>query len=144
MLPIQSMGSLDMFEMILTSGSIAGDAEGIASVKEMLLGSDGNQAAIPDYWLSGKLATSIVVADHGSPSPRGQKAPRDINGFRPIFHATFWPAINVIKVRFIGEVANSEYFQDQRYALTLQIRGKEVYKQKPIMHSAGSRWTIKQ
>ena len=40
---------------------------------------------------------------------------------RPIFHVTFWPGINKIHVRFIGEVANTEALQDQVYALVLKL-----------------------
>ena len=39
--------------------------------------------------------------------------------FRPIFHATFWPGINKVRVRFVGEVADSEKLQDQIYSLAL-------------------------
>lgn len=69
--------------------------------------------------------------------------------FRPVVQATFWPTINKVHVRFVGEVADSEKWGDLVYGLVLKTgdaspatvyssatdRGEQVY------HRAGSRWT---
>lgn len=64
--------------------------------------------------------------------------------FRPIFHATFWPGINKVRVRFIGEVADSEKLQDQIYSLALQLGytgPATVYTNPQLIHRAATRWT---
>ncbi|MGB9608825.1 MAG: hypothetical protein ACPL3E_00435, partial [Minisyncoccia bacterium] len=64
--------------------------------------------------------------------------------FRPIFHATFWPGINKVKVRYIGEIANTKSFQDQIYSLALKLgfsNQQIVYSKPTFTHYAGSRWT---
>jgi hypothetical protein len=64
--------------------------------------------------------------------------------FRPIIHATFWPAIHKVKVRFIGEIADTEKIQDLIYDLALSVGASpsnQVYTQRNVIHFAGSRWT---
>lgn len=64
--------------------------------------------------------------------------------FRPIFHATFWPGINKVRVRYIGEISNTKAFQDQIYSLALKIglsNPQVVYSKPTFTHYAGSRWT---
>ncbi len=64
--------------------------------------------------------------------------------FRPIFHATFWPGINKVRVRFIGEVADTEKLQDQIYSLALQLGytgPTTVYTNSQVIHRAATRWT---
>ena len=95
------------------------------------------------YWLQGPVATSIVLADHGANRvfDVGFDSHRS---FRPIFHATFWPGINKVRVRFIGEIADTEAFQDQVYSLALRIglaNPTQVYSKAQFTHTAGSRWT---
>ncbi len=73
----------------------------------------------------------------------------DYRSFRPIVHATFWPVINKVRVRFIGEIADSERFADQIYHLVLKtgstspaVRYNTVTDRgDSIFHRAGSRWT---
>ena len=64
--------------------------------------------------------------------------------FRPVFVATFWPALNKVQVRVIGENANTESLQDLRYALDL-FKGaaapQKFYTKPTFTHTAGSRWT---
>lgn len=94
------------------------------------------------YWLQGPVATSIILADHSA--SRAYDIGFDANkSFRPIFHATFWPTINKVRVRFIGEIANSQYLQDQVYSLVLKtgITPSQVYSKSSFTHYGASRWT---
>jgi hypothetical protein len=64
--------------------------------------------------------------------------------FRPIFHATFWPGINKVRVRFVGEVADTEKLQDQIYSLALKLGysgPSTVYTNPQVIHRAATRWT---
>lgn len=64
--------------------------------------------------------------------------------FRPIFHATFFPEINKVRVRFIGEISNTETLQDLEYDLKLFLGSSspiQVYSQAAINHIAAVRWT---
>lgn len=96
-----------------------------------------------DYWLQGSVATSIILADHSA--SRVYDVGFDGNrAFRPIFHATFWPTIKKVRVRFIGEGANTEALEDQTYALTLSTGSESpqtVYAKSSFTHTAATRWT---
>ncbi len=64
--------------------------------------------------------------------------------FRPIIHATFWPGANKIRVRFIGEVADTQKLQDQIYSLALSLGYASpaiVYTNPQVAHRAATRWT---
>jgi len=69
--------------------------------------------------------------------------------FRPIVHATFWPAIQKVRVRFIGEAADSEKWGDLVYHLVLKTGvaspatryASSAERGEQIFHRAGSRWT---
>ena len=51
--------------------------------------------------------TSVILSDHSS--ARSFDIGFDGNrSFRPIFHATFWLGINKVKIRYIGEISNTE------------------------------------
>ena len=108
-----------------------------ASARAML------EAGAYTTWFQGSVATSIILADHS------EKRAFDIGfdehrSFRPIFHATFWPTIKKVRVRFIGELANTEVFQDQTYSLELALGRKSpasVYSKPTFIQWAGSRWT---
>lgn len=63
------------------------------------------------YWTSGPIATTIILADH-SANRAYDLGSDSYRPFRPIFHATFWPQIHKVKVRYIGEVANTEAYED--------------------------------
>jgi hypothetical protein len=108
-----------------------------ASARSML------NAGAFQYWNQGSVTTSVVIADHGA--ARAYDVGFDAKkSFRPVFHATFWPAINKVRVRFVGEIANTEALQDQTYALTLKLRSKPsqvVYTKPSFTHTAASRWT---
>jgi hypothetical protein len=108
-----------------------------ASARTML--TDGNFT----YWMQGTQATSVVLADHSA------AAAYDIGfdaykPFRPIFHATFFPLTHQVRVRFIGEVANTEALEDVTYTLALKLGASSpstVYTKGSRTHWAGSRWT---
>lgn len=95
------------------------------------------------YWMQGSIATSVVIADHSVNRVYdiGFDAYRS---FRPIFHATFFPGINKVRVRFIGEIANTEAIQDITYALNLKTGNsapESVYTKSSFTHYGASRWT---
>lgn len=96
-----------------------------------------------EYWLQGSVLTSVLIADHSA--ARSADIGFDANkSFRPIFHATFWPGINKVKVRYIGENANTEAIQDQLYSLILKLGNaapQTVYTKSSVTHIAASRWT---
>jgi hypothetical protein len=73
-----------------------------------------------------------------------EAAGEQYRSFRPIFHATFWPGIQKVRVRFIGEIADTEKLQDQIYALTLALglgHRSTVYSNPRVIHRASTRWT---
>ncbi len=95
------------------------------------------------YWTSGAICTTVIIADHSinrlyDIGFDGHKS------FRPIFQASFWPTINKVKVRFIGEVCNSQRLQDMYYSLVLKTSATpaaQVYSKSIFFHWANSRWT---
>jgi hypothetical protein len=116
----------------LTNGTTA-----TASARTML------EAGKFEYWHKGAVTTSIILADHSL--ERAFDIGFDTHrSFRPLYHATFWPGINKVRVRFIGEVANTVALQDLSYALTLKLGWllpQTVYTKPAISHHAASRWT---
>ncbi len=108
-----------------------------ASAREML------QAGEFQYWTSGPIATTILLADH-SPRRRFDLGFDAHRSYRPIFHVTFWPQIERVRVRFIGEVAHAEALQDLVYSLALklgQASPETVYRRENLRQHAASRWT---
>lgn len=95
------------------------------------------------YWMQGGVATSIIIADHSA--TRIYDVGFDAHkSFRPIFHATFFPVVNKVRVRFIGEIANTEAIQDMVYSLVLKTGNASpsiVYSKSTFTHYGGSRWT---
>ncbi len=95
------------------------------------------------YWTSGPVATTIILADHSA--ARAYDMGFDaLNSIRPIFEATFWPTINKVRVRFIGDNCNSETLEDVQYDLTLKTGNspqQTVYTFSSFVHSAAIRWT---
>ena len=95
------------------------------------------------YWLQGSVATSVVIADHSAAKTYdiGFDAHKS---FRPIYHATFFPGINKVRVRFIGEVANTEAMEDVIYSLVLRTGNAisvPVYSKPTFTQYGASRWT---
>jgi hypothetical protein len=124
---------------------ISNGATPIASARRML--NDGAYT----LWTSGQIAQAIVLADHrNTASCGGHKCSSYDMGFdsyksvRPIFHATFWPGINKVHVRFIGEISNTETLQDLTYSLALKLGNstpRQVYSKAAFTHYAETRWT---
>ncbi len=119
-------------QMSLTNGTtLAADA------RTMLQNNDLS------YWLQGGVATSILLSDD-SLNRQYDMGFDSYRSFHPIFQATFYPLINKIKVRFIGEVANTEALEDVNYDLNLAVGNQipqSVYSKPGVTHYAGSRWT---
>jgi hypothetical protein len=94
-------------------------------------------------WTSGGIAQTVILADHSI--ARAYDIGFDANrSFRPIFHATFWPGINKVLVRYIGENANTETLQNQTYSLILKAGNSsptQVYNKASFTQSAATRWT---
>lgn len=116
----------------LTQGSTVA-----ASAREML---DADKF---EYWNKGAVSTSIILADHSL--ARAFDLGFDANrAVRPLFHATFWPDIRKVRIRFIGEVANTVALQDQNYALKLKLgrlAPQTVYSKATVTQHVASRWT---
>ena len=96
------------------------------------------------YWTRGPVATTILLADH-SDERRYDLGFDAYRPFRPIFHATFFPASGRVLVRFIGEIANTEALEDMGYSLTLRLgaaQPTEMYRKDAVVHHAASRWTV--
>jgi hypothetical protein len=115
----------------------AGGQTRTASARTML--TDGSFT----YWTRGPVATTILLADHGA--TRAYDIGFDaLNSIRPIFEATFWPGINKVRVRFIGENSNSEALEDVGYDLALTTGAgspQTVYSKAGYIHKAATRWT---
>ncbi|WP_457570433.1 hypothetical protein [Desulfovulcanus sp.] len=95
------------------------------------------------YWTKGPIATTVILADH-SVTRKFDLGFDSYRSFRPIFHATFWPALKKVRVRYIGEVANTEALQDMKYSLKLILgyNSPEAVYSKPLFtHYAATRWT---
>ena len=63
---------------------------------------------------------------------------------RPTFHATFWPALNKVFVRYMGEITDTEKLADQQYSLTLTLgyaSPTTVYTQSEVLQGPGNRWS---
>lgn len=127
----QMLDSAFAFDAITDLGSA-----GSASARTMLANGDYT------VWNSGPIATTIILADH-SVARKYDIGTDSQKSFRPIFHATFWPGINKVTVRYIGEISNTEHFEDQTYNLTLKIGQSafQVYQKNNLTHYGGSRWT---
>ncbi len=95
------------------------------------------------YWARGPIATTVIVADH-TPDRNFDIGFDEHRSFRPIFHLTFWPEIDKVQTRFIGEIANTEALQDERYQLKLLLGHSSpevVYSKSTFTHHARTRWT---
>ncbi len=127
-------------QMQLTSNS----ATQTASARAILTNWDGasnSQLGPVFYWAGGTVATTVVLCDQSGTYDMG------FNGktVRPMFIATFWPATQQVKIRFVGENASSTAWTDQTYALTLLLGNSSpavVYKNAKVVHAAGTRWTV--
>lgn len=108
-----------------------------ASARAML------QAGNFTYYLRGPVATSIILADH-SIARSADLGWDSLRPIRPMFEVTFWPTLNKVQVRFIGENTNTIALQDTTYDLRLytgQNNRTQVYSQNGIMHYVLTRWS---
>jgi hypothetical protein len=114
-----------------------GDMRRRVSAREMLA------AGQFTVWCKGPIATTVVLADH-SAARKYDMGFDELRSVRPIFHATFWPALRKVHVRAIGENANTETLEDVEYSLALRgglTKPQEVYRQDAVTHYAATRWT---
>jgi len=94
-------------------------------------------------WTSGSVAQTIILADH-SLSRAYDIGFDSYKAIRPIVHATFWPTIDKVFVRFISEIADTENLEDQTYSLALttgNANPQKVYTKGSFTQSANTRWT---
>jgi len=95
------------------------------------------------YWTQGNIATTILLVDHSAERAFDFGADQN-RSVRPAFYATFWPALNKVQVRYVGEITNSLVLQDQLYDVTLkggQLNPAVLYQQAALPHQAMTRWT---
>ncbi len=95
------------------------------------------------YWAQGPVATTIILADH-STARIYDMGFDDLRSIRPVFEATFWPGINKVRVRFIGEDSCTEALEDLVYdvALTTGYADPQtVYTYSGYVQKAATRWT---
>jgi hypothetical protein len=106
------------------------------SARQML--QDGNF----EYWASGPVATTVILRDH-SLTRKYDLGFDQYRPFRPIVHATFWPSLNKVEVRVIGENSNSEELEDLQYTVSLKagLRAPQTIYTKALTHYLGTRWT---
>jgi hypothetical protein len=104
------------------------------------------------YWTKGVNSTTLIIADNRNSQACNHHAcssndfGSDTNkSLRPEFHVTFWPLTNQVKVRFVGEIVNTEAMQVQSYDLSLSVGSTSptaVYTQTNITHGVAERWTV--
>lgn len=95
------------------------------------------------YWSEGDIATTVLVVDH-SVERQFDFGADNYRSVRPAFYLTFWPTLNQVQVRFVGEVTNTIALQDQTYDLQLSLglnNPQVVYQKTQLLHQAMTRWT---
>ncbi len=112
---------------------------------------DRNLTSPVSIWMPGSIAQTIILARHNNTSTCNSHpcSAFDIGlnsdkSFRPIYQATFWPTINKVMVRFIGENAQTEAIQDQAYSFALTTGNASpstVYTHSSFTQSGATRWT---
>lgn len=94
------------------------------------------------YWLKGPINTQVVIADHSTAKAYDFGTS---SALRPIFHASFWPGLGQVRVRYIVENANSEGVLDQSYNITSLTIGNTSpstkYSKSGVAHHGLSAWT---
>jgi hypothetical protein len=127
----------DRYDFDATMALGAGERRVTASARDMVA------AGAMEHWLSGPIATSVILADHSlrRAFDVGFDAHRSL---RPIFHATFWPGLGRVRVRFVGEIASTESLQDLDYELFLTVGRRQatpLVAGERVHHQANARWT---
>ncbi len=100
--------------------------------------------ALCAYWTKGSIATTVILADHSVNRGYDFGFTTENRAVRPIFHITFWPGLNRVKVRFIAETTNTQAIQDEFYSVNLSLghgHPKLVYAKPDFAHHFGTRWT---
>jgi hypothetical protein len=115
----------------------SGNTTQSASARAMLTNGDYT------LWTSGPVAQTILLADDSAERKYdiGFDTYRSI---RPRFYATFWPTLNKVTVRFVGENSNVGTLEDVAYSLSLSTgltNPVTVYTKSDVVHSFLSRWT---
>jgi hypothetical protein len=115
-----------------------------------------NTTVVPHQLTIGTPTSCPSLAGRGNPGATWQlgmsaypnfwqePASTKYKSFRPIFHATFWPGSHKVRVRFVGEIADTEKLQDQIYSLALRLGNSgpaTVYTNPQVIHRAATRWT---
>lgn len=118
-------------KITLTNGSSQS-----ASARTMLANGDYT------LWTSGPVAQTILLAD--DTTARKYDMGFDSNkSVRPRFYATFWPSLNKVTVRVVGENTNTISLQDVSYDLSLSTGfngSQNVYTKKGLIHPFLTRW----
>lgn len=112
---------------------------------------DFNITSPVHLWTSGQVAQTVLIALHGNTllCNGHQCSTYDVGFdankvFRPIFHATFFPATHQVHVRFIGEISNSAAIENQTFSLVMKTGNASptsVYTKASFQTTAGTRWT---
>ena len=117
------------------AGGVAG---GSADARKML------QAGAYKLWTKGPVAQTIILADDSTAAKYDLGMGDGHHPFRPRFYATFWPATNQVRVRYVGEGGNPQQLEDISYNLSLTIGNTtptKVYGKTGVVHYAMSSWT---
>lgn len=106
-----------------------------ASARQML------EAGAYTEWTAGSVAQTLVCCDR-SPGRVYDIGWSEHRSFHPWFVCTFWPGLGRVRVRYVGEISNSEALEAQQYdLLELMLAGLPVYGQAGIAQRYATRWT---
>jgi hypothetical protein len=111
-----------------------------------------------DYvvWTSGPIVTTVLLSNDAQSTTCGGKAASKYDfgfdsfcAFRPRFEAQFWAGTNQVRVRFVGEITNTEQMEDVVVDNVVLSTGTTspttVYSlptaKSPLTMFAASRWT---
>jgi len=82
----------------------------------------GNSPAAAGRHLRGTKPFPFAAGDQIHPDIYWQEPTRDIyKSIKPLFYATFWPALHKVSVRVVAEIADTERLQDQVYDLVAKV-----------------------
>jgi hypothetical protein len=132
MTPTEMLHSTYDFDAEIDLGKL-----GKASAREMIVNGDYT------IWNSGPVNTTILLRDNSVDRMYDLGADA-YKSFRPSFEVTFWKGINKVRVRYIGEITNTEYLQDLTYDITLRLGNSTktvVYTKPAFTHYVATRWT---
>ncbi len=82
----------------------------------------GNSPATAGRHLRGSRSFTFPAGTRIHPDIYWQEPASDIyKSIKPLFYATFWPAIHKVSVRIVSEIADTERLQDQVYDLVATV-----------------------